>query len=250
MTLHPAQRLLTRCQLRAAVALAFVTAAPALFSASAQAQTSAASRTTTSTTSPSTTSGATATGNTASAAQAGSILSSQNNFSSTSSGIGATGANAGRFAGSTLATQPTAGATNTTTTQQNALDQARNLQRLSQQFNRANQNRGGNTQSTRTIRSSLRLGFTPKARPTEDLREALGKQLQALKTRLPQIASERQDFASVKFEFETSGDVVLSGDVPSDGAGQLLAAILRMEPGVRSVRNDLKIAPTPSAASK
>jgi hypothetical protein len=148
----------------------------------------------------------------------------------------------GRFTTSRLSEQPTAGG-NTNTTQQNLLNNARNLQRLNQQFGRANQNaNNSNNQGTRTIRPSLRLGFTPKPRPTEDLRESLGKQLNALTTRLPQLTDGRSEFASVKFDLAQPGEVVLSGTVPNADAGQLLTFILRMEPGVRSVRNDLKVA--------
>jgi len=150
--------------------------------------------------------------------------------------------NEGRFTTSRLATQPTATGNNNST-QQNAFNNARNLQRLSQQFNRTNQNRNtGNTQGTRTIRPSLRLGFTPKPRPTNDLKESLGKRLKVLSTRVPSLTSGRSEYASVKFDFAKQGEVVLSGSVPNEDASSLLANILRMEPGVSSVRNDLKIA--------
>ena len=172
---------------------------------------------------------------------AGSTLTGQNLFSTSTdpdaaaNAVSVTGNNDGRFTTSGLATQPTAGG-NTNATQQNA----RNLQRLSQQFN---QNRNtGNTQGTRTIRPSLRLGFTPKLRPAADLKKSFDKQLKALTTRLPKITNGRSEYVSVKFDLAKQGEVVLSGNVPSEDAASLLANILRMEPGVVSVRNDLKIA--------
>ena len=230
MTTCSSRFILLPLGLRQTIALAIAVAATWLFTTNAQAQTNAASG------------GNQATATNAAAGEAGSTLTSQNMFSSTSDTVGEIGNNDGRFTTNRLATQPTAGG-NTNTTQQNLLNNARNLQRLNQQFGHANQNaNNSNNQGTRTIRPSLRLGFTPKPRPTEDLRESLGKQLNALTTRLPQLTDGRSEFASVKFDLAQPGEVVLSGTVPNADAGQLLTFILRMEPGVRSVRNDLKVA--------
>lgn len=222
---------------RGTIALAVAFAATLLFTASAQAQNNAASG------GNSAASGSSlSTETNAGAADAGNTLTSQNVFSSSSDTAGTIGANDGRFTTSRLNNQPTAGG-NTNATQQNAFNNARNLQRLNQQFNRSNQNRNtGNAQGTRTIRPSLRLGFTPKPRPTEDLRKSLDKQLNALATRLPKLTGSRAEYASVKFDLGKPGEVVLSGSVPNGDAARLLAIILRMEPGVYSVRNDLKVA--------
>jgi len=216
--------------LRRSVALATVIGSTFLLSTTAQAQTTAASGNTQG-----------AATNTA-AGEAGSTLTSQNVFSSTSDTVGEIGNNDGRFGTSRLGTQPTAGG-NTNATQQNT----RNLQ----QFNRANQNRNtGNTQGTRTIRPSLRLGFTPKLRPAKDLSESLSNRLKALSTRVPSLKSGRSEYASVKFDFSKQGEIVLSGSVPNEDASVLLANILRMEPGVSTVRNDLKIANAPASKPK
>jgi hypothetical protein len=214
--------------LRRSAALAAVVGSIFLLATTAHGQTNAAS-------------GNQGTATNAAAGEAGSTLTSQNVFSSTSDTVGEIGNNDGRFTTNRLATQPTAGG-NTNTTQQNALNNARNLQRLSSQFNNSNRNRNtGNTQGTRTIRPSLRLGFTPKLRPTKDLQESLGNRLKALSTSVPSLTSGRSEYASVKFDFAKQGEIVLSGSVPNEDASQLLANILRMEPGVSSVRNDLKI---------
>jgi hypothetical protein len=219
--------------LRRSAALAAVVGSTFLLATTAHGQTNAAS-------------GNQGTATNAAAGEAGSTLTSQNVFSSTSDTVGEIGNNDGRFTTNRLATQPTAGG-NTNSTQQNA----RNLQRLSQQFNRSNQNRNtGNTQGTRTIRPSLRLGFTPKLRPAEDLRKSFGKQVKALTTRLPRLTGGRSEYASVKFDLAKPGEVVLSGSVPNEDAANLLTNILRMEPGVVSVRNDLKIAPAAESKAK
>ncbi len=238
MTTRSSRTILLPTGLRRSVAIAAVVGSTFLLAATAHAQTNAASGNTQGTT-PN-----------AAAGEAGSTLTSQNVFSSTSDTVGEIGNNDGRFTTSRLATQPTAGG-NTNATQQNAINNVRNLQRLSQQFNRTNQNRNtGNSQGTRTIRPSLRLGFIPKPRPASDLKESFEKQLKALTTRLPQITNGRPEYASVKFDFAKQGEIILSGDVATDDAGSLLANILRMEPGVVAVRNDLKVQPAAEPKAK
>lgn len=231
MTVRPAQLIPSGCRLRTALALAVAVGTSTLLTTDVEAQTNTAS------------------GSAQNSGTAGQVGNSNSDSvfaeTATSDGFETAGESQGRFQGSQLSTQPTAGG-NTNATQQNA----RNLQRLSQQFN---QNRNtGNTQGTRTIRPSLRLGFKPKPRPTEALRKSVGKQLLALTTRLPRLAEERSDFAAVKFDLGKPGEVILTGEVPTSDARRLLALILRMEPGVTSVRNDLKIAeaapPAPNPA--
>jgi hypothetical protein len=82
------------------------------------------------------------------------------------------------------------------------------------------------------------------------LKKSFDQQLKALTTRLPRITNGRSDYASVKFDLAKQGEVVLSGNVPSEDTASLLANILRMEPGVVSVRNDLKIPPAPVSTTK
>lgn len=228
MTVRPAQLIPSGSRLRTAFALAVAVGTSTLLTADVEAQTSAAS------------------GSAPNSGNAGQVGNSNSDSvfaeTATTDGFETAGESQGRFLGSQLSTQPTAGG-NTNTTQ-NAASQFRNLQRINQQFNRNNQNQfGAGTQGTRTIRPSLRLGFKPKPRPPEALRSSVGKHLLALTTRLPRLAEERSDFSAVKFDLGKSGEVVLTGEVPTDDARRLLALILRMEPGVSSVRNDLKIAP-------
>ena len=232
MTTYSSQftRLTTRLQRLATLTLAIC--ATSMFAASAQAQTNA--------TAGSNQGNAT----NAAAGEAGSTLTNQNVFSSTSDTVGEIGNNDGRFTTNRLSSQPLAGG-NTNATQQNAFNNARNLQRFNQQFNRSTQNRnfGNNTRSTRTIRPSLRLGFIPKPRRTEDLQKSVDKRMNALQKRLPSLAASRSDYAMVKFNFGKPGEIVLSGNIPSEDAASLLTNILRMEPGVLSVQNNLKIVP-------
>lgn len=232
MTTHNSKPISLQVSCPRSIAMAAVIGATMLFAANAHAQTNAAS------------------GNTQGNGTNAATANSDTIFSESTDGFETAGSDQGRFLGSQLSNQPTAGG-NTNATQQNAFNNARNLQRLNQQFNRSSQNRNtGNTQGTRTIRPSLRLGFTPTPRPFKDLQESLGKRLKALSSRIPSLASGRPEYASVKFDFAKQGEVVLSGSVPNEDASSLLANILRMEPGVSSVRNDLKISKAPEPTPK
>ncbi len=185
----------------------------------------------------------TGTGDTAAAAQgAGSALIEQNLFSSggdTGAGVGQLGSGAGRFLGNQLATQPLAGQNNIANQSFNRLLQVQTLQqsnRLSSQFN------GGRVSGTTTIRPSLRLGFAVRARPTTEIGNSINRRFEKLASRFSRLAETRPAFSNVKFAVGGNGIVVLSGEVESDSAKRLATNLLRMEPGVRSVRNNLVVA--------
>ncbi len=62
--------------------------------------------------------------------------------------------------------------------------------------------------------------------------------------------ASRPGFAALRATADDAGDVTLSGDLPA-GDRRLAAALARLEPGVRSVREaypDLAAAPTPAPA--
>lgn len=240
MTVCFPHSILTRYLLRPVAILTAVTCLATLKATSVEAQTGAG-------TGNNATGNSLNTGTNAAAADAGNSLTNQNVFSSAGDSVGQIGNNDGRFATSRLSTQPTAGGN--TNAVQNATNQFRNLQRLNQQFNRTNQNNNNrNTPGTRSIRPSLRLGFIPKPRPAEDLRSAVDKQVKALTSRFTRLASEQADFAAVRFDLGKRGEIILTGEVPTDDSSKLLTNILRMEPGISSVRNELKV--TQAAASQ
>jgi hypothetical protein len=185
----------------------------------------------------------TGTGDTAAAASgAGSSLTQQNLFSAggeTGTGVGQLGSGSGRFLGNQLANQPLAGQNNVANQSFNRLLQVQTLQqsnRLSSQFN------GGRTSSTTMFRPSLRLGFAVRTRPTTEIGSSINRRFEKLATRFSRLAETRPAFSSVKFAVGNNGTVVLSGQVESDSARRLATNLLRMEPGVRSVKNNLVVA--------
>lgn len=68
-----------------------------------------------------------------------------------------------------------------------------------------------------------------------------------LETRFDRISERGPQFANIAFEPAAEGEVVLRGTVPTEDARRLAAALTRLEPGVRAVRNELVVAaPGPS----
>ena len=117
--------------------------------------------------------------------------------------------------------------------------------------NRGNtQNRStqrGGTNSSRSIRPSLRLGFTPIVRPAADVSRSVGRSFSQIASRNSQIAETKPELRNVRIEPGQAGLLTLTGSVPTAAAKRLAANLLRMEPGVRKVQNDLIVAEAPSA---
>lgn len=117
--------------------------------------------------------------------------------------------------------------------------------------NRGNtQNRGtqrGGTNSSRSIRPSLRLGFAPIIRPAADVSRSVGRSFSQIASRSSQIAETKPELRDVRIEPGQAGLLTLTGSVPTAAARRLAANLLRMEPGVRQVQNNLTVAEVPSA---
>ena len=211
-------------------------------SASAQAQTAR--------TGTSTTTGAAATGTAAAGGEivGGNAIDPASLFSSTTTdsgtNFGQLGANAGRFSASAVQNAPTAtGGTNQAQQGGNRAFQQFNQRggnrNSQQQFNRqfGNQNRT----TTRTVRPSLRLGFALPARPNTDIQGAATSRVTAVASRVSAIADTQPAFRGIEVA-AADGVVTLTGTVPDEAASRLAANILRMESGVRSVKNELTVA--------
>ncbi|MHC4878664.1 MAG: BON domain-containing protein [Planctomycetota bacterium] len=180
----------------------------------------------------------------AAAADAGQQLTNQNLFSDTGDGGPTIGSNQGRFATSVLQNAPTATSTGNaprTTQNFNRLLNGRTSQRGGgrTQFGRTQAGRGS---STKTIRPSLRLGFTPPARPSADLTRSVERRFDVLSARIARLGDTTPAFRGVRIHVRDAGQVTLTGDVASAAAARLAANIIRMEAGVRSVQNDLTVA--------
>ena len=178
-----------------------------------------------------------------------SLFSSTTGDSGTS--FGQLGANDGRFATSALQNAPTATSPTGATGQTTQGRTTNRTTRSNQQFNRGGNNAfqqqfnrqfGGRSTTTRTVRPSLRLGFVPPPRPQADLKTTAATRFTSVSNRAGRIADTNPAFQGVEVAVADNGVVTLTGSVPSEAAGRLAANMLRMEPGVRTVKNELTVA--------
>jgi hypothetical protein len=109
-----------------------------------------------------------------------------------------------------------------------------------------NTQRGG-TSSSRSIRPSLRLGFVPFIRPSADVGRSVGRSFSRIASRTTQIAETKPELRNVRIEPGQAGLLTLTGSVPTAAVKRLAANLLRMEPGVRKVQNNLTVAEAPAA---
>jgi BON domain len=135
--------------------------------------------------------------------------------------------NAGRFVGNSFAGQQSAlGA-------MQALQGLQGLQRSGGGFN----NRSNQQQAERLpMRPTQRISFdyTPATPATATRRVA---------ARFDGIVARRPELNGVSFASDDAGRVVLRGTVANREAGELAAALVRLEPGVRDVVNELTVGP-------
>jgi hypothetical protein len=115
--------------------------------------------------------------------------------------------------------------------------------RTGQNANQANNNPGGgaaaNPAQGRSIRPQLHVAFVA---PRATVQSTAG----VVATRFDKLAS-RSGFEGVSVETE-GNMLILRGHVDSADAKRLASTLARLQPGVRSVRNDLTVkAPAPAA---
>ena len=103
-----------------------------------------------------------------------------------------------------------------------------------QQFGFQNQSMQSGQQPQIIVRSEVAFPY-PQQPPI-----AIATRLEG---QLQRIASRRPEFGNLAFQLQPSGDVTLRGTVPDESAKRLAAALVRLEPGVRRVRNELTVAP-------
>lgn len=98
-----------------------------------------------------------------------------------------------------------------------------------------NQNQGaGGAGQQRSIRPRLVVSFTPPRPSTEKVTTTLSTRFQKL--------SDRAGFENVTVEAE-GNRVILRGEVASTETSRLAGMLARLEPGVRSVTNELTVKP-------
>ncbi len=157
-------------------------------------------------------------------------------------GLVGRGDSQGRFAGSQFAGQ---GGNQSTQNRFNASQFGGNQGRGNQfgggnQFGRGNQ--FGSTARTATFRPQQRVAFTYR-------KPATAKVDNSLKVRFQNLTLRRPQFQGVSLNLGENGAVSLSGRVESDSTKRLLALLVRMEPGVRSVSNELTVSAVGSSTN-
>jgi hypothetical protein len=99
----------------------------------------------------------------------------------------------------------------------------------------------GSGASLRTIRPSLRLGFTPIVRPKAEVSSLVTRRFVSITNRISTLSTTNASFSGMRISVGDKGVVTLKGNVASADAKRLAANILRMEPGVRSIKNELVV---------
>lgn len=97
-------------------------------------------------------------------------------------------------------------------------------------------NQRGRNSNTKRVRPRLRVAFITQPRSMTTVKASLD-------TRFSKLLSRRTELAGVSISVgKVAGHLVLAGKVPNESALKKAAALVRMEPGVRKVDNQLVIA--------
>ena len=100
----------------------------------------------------------------------------------------------------------------------------------------------GSSTQRRVIRPRVKIGFNfPTATPK--VNNSLRGQFSKLNTRT------RGRFSNVRFNVDEKGLVTVTGNVDNLESKQVAIAYIRLEPGVRKIKNEIKIGPATESAS-
>jgi hypothetical protein len=127
--------------------------------------------------------------------------------------------------------------------QQGGNNQARNFNRTqTNNFNRSRNtntsNRFGRTSSsTGSFRPAQRIAFSFPKRSTS----SVGSSLKTRFSDISQLSSRAPSLKNVNFGMGDGGTVTLTGAVESERTKRLAAVLVRLEPGVRVVKNELTV---------
>ena len=120
-----------------------------------------------------------------------------------------------------------------------------NRGRGNQNNNRTNLNENVSNENRPT---STRTQIRPRHEVAFDYsKPAATKVAESLRARIQVLASRRTDLNVIEVDFDAErGEATLRGSVKSEQAAKVVEAVLRLEPGVRSVRSELTIAANPA----
>lgn len=102
-----------------------------------------------------------------------------------------------------------------------------------------------NTQSQQTgtpreVRTVLRIGFNF---PTASVAQQTGSLASANSLSLRRFSQNRPELAGVNVNLTGDGTAVLTGSLPTTDSSRLAANLMRIQPGVRKVDNQIAVTP-------
>jgi len=119
---------------------------------------------------------------------------------------------------------------------QAALQQGSNRQFQAIQNNQMQQNTSQQTGTPREIRTTLRVAFPF---PTASQSQLTGQLASANVASLQRFVSSRSELAAIEVAIRPGGVAVLTGSVDSAGTSRLAANLIRLQPGIRKVDNQI-----------
>ncbi len=161
----------------------------------------------------------------------GSGLSGQSSFAGTVPGQSTAVSNAAQSFIGENATQGFVGGATQATSQQES-----NRQFQAIQNNLSQQNASQQIGTPREIRTTLRVGFVF---PTASQSQMTGRLAGANVASLSRFVSSRPELAGVSVALQSDGVAVLTGSVPSAETSRLAANLIRLQPGIRKVDNQI-----------
>ncbi len=167
------------------------------------------------------------------AQDSGSGLSGDSNFAGVVPGESTATSNAtDTFIGSSATTGFVGG------TSQAGNQQATNRQFQAIQNNQSQQSTSQQSGTAREVRTTLRVGFTF---PTASQAQVSGRLADANIASLSRFSPIRPELADIEVSLNSNGLVVLTGSAPSIETRRLAANLMRLQPGIRKVDNQIVV---------
>ena len=163
---------------------------------------------------------------------------------STASGIGGTTAAGGATAVSTLGSNAAQSFIGSNATQGfiGGATGNTNQQRTNRQFQALQNNNQQQTQQTtgtpRAIKTTLRVGF---AFPSAPQLTSLGRMANANVPSMNRFIPQRPELAGISVDVNPSGVAILTGSASSEETSRLAANLIRIQPGVRKIDNQVVV---------
>ena len=164
---------------------------------------------------------------------AGSGLSGQSSFAGTVPGESTATSNAAESFIGANATQGFVGGARQATNQQGSDRQFQAIQNDQSQQITSQQ-----TGTPREIRSTLRVGF---AFPTASQSQMTGRLADANVASLTRFTPSRPELAGIDVEMSSGGVAILTGSATTLETSRLAANLIRLQPGVRKVKNQIVV---------